>query len=96
MTTKMYLSNYFLSFLYPFQRKRTQCNQRNERWGHGIQSPAARSVRATCLQILRIQIEAQSSPEQPEHDGGQGNNVSTTRSYLIKRWLKWLDGHSKT
>lgn len=41
-----------------------------------MESPATGGLREVRLQAVRIQVEAEPGPEQPEHDSGQGNNVS--------------------
>lgn len=49
-----------------------------------MESPATCRVRATCLQVIRIKIKAESCAEQLEHDSGQRNNVSKRRGTLKK------------
>lgn len=43
---------------------------------HRVEPEAAGRVREARLQTLRLQEETQPRPQQSEHDGGQGNDVS--------------------
>lgn len=66
-----------LLFLSSFQWQRTQRGERHERRRDDVEPPAAGGVRAACVQVVWLQVEAEPGAEQPEHDSGQRNNVST-------------------